>query len=228
MSQEEQYAERIEGLERSIELMEEHHVYLFNKIAKAEKLINLLTTSVSGFLCRIDQPSGWLEQLHRVESNCMGEILKLKQIQEEMKLRSQIEVEDDENMRKYCSENNIYALIQRVNKLESQANDKTVLNKVEKLSDLILEMNTNLYNPRTQYSEIHKVCKVVGIVKEEESEFDFKTTSKWGNTFTTRQGDNSEARIERLEHIVEKFMLNLFSGCEYSLNALNFIQLVDR
>ena len=109
--------------------------------------------------------------------------------------------------------------------------DSEIRDEITNLKEVIKDICTGLYNPITQNSALKDMCDSFMIDNEpddmdeeinnkdnlelEEEELDIlpEQTSKWGNTFTTRQGDNSEERLEKLEKKITK-MSSMFSITE--------------
>lgn len=106
-----------------------------------------------------------------------------------------------------------------------------IYDEINNLKEVIKDICTGLYNPITQNCALKDMCNCFSIDNEphdidaseedqlekqvEFEEVDVLTepTSKWGNTFTTRQGDDTEERLDKLERKITK-MSSMFTITE--------------
>lgn len=106
-----------------------------------------------------------------------------------------------------------------------------IYDEIINLKEVIKDIFTGLYNPITQNCALKDICNSFTIdnepddidaseehqledqLEEEEADFLTESTSKWGNTFTTRQGDYTEERVDKLEKKISK-MSSVFSFSE--------------
>lgn len=226
----------IVGMKEFQSLQSKQIAQLFSKLEKSEKTVEALTSHISQLATKVEEPNYWREKLNQtkksltetieqVESNCMGEILHLRQLQQEMKLREKVEVESVELVKKTHENLTAEVLSQRIQELENAMETvqyhlhTTTPQKLEELSDHIINVHFALFNPHTQSGALDKISKDLGL--HPPVKYSSKTTSRWGNTFTTRQGDDNEVRINELESMMKAYMKALSTVSNDTLKLLD-------
>jgi len=92
-----------------------------------------------------------------------------------------------------------------------EAQEKTIAELIKRVNNteiLLYQLVGGLFNSQTQLAALND--HVTTIFPNDLSEFLGEDTSKWMNFPTTRQGDDTEQRVEELENVVKKLINDLF------------------